>query len=205
MIKAIFFDLDNTIYPVSSISDKLFKTLFAHIKNSGEYKGNWTDIKDEIQRTPFQKVANDFSFSPLLKKECMKIHIDLTYNEPINTFEDYSEIRQLPQKKYLITSGFTKLQNSKIVQLGIQNDFEAIYIIDLHQSQRTKKEVFQQILEEQDYKTNEVLVVGDDLVSEIKAGKELGIATVLYNKLRKYAALPHQNTITNFSELKNFI
>lgn len=205
MKKAIFLDLDNTIYPVSSISEKLFKQLFAHIEKSGEFNGNLNEIKEEIQRTPFQKVAKDFAFSQQLLDECLVIHTNLTFNQAMNTFEDYLEIRKLPQKKYLVTSGFTKLQNSKIEQLGIQNDFEAIYIIDLQQSAQTKKDVFQQILNEQNYSIAEVLVVGDDLNSEIKDGKELGIETVVYNKLGKYSDLKDENAITQFTALKNFL
>jgi putative hydrolase of the HAD superfamily len=205
MKKAIFLDLDNTIYPVSSIGEKLFKCLFAHIEMSGEYTGSFEEIKDEIQRTPFQKVAKDFAFSEHLLSECLSIHTNLTFNEAMNTFDDYVEIRKLPQKKYLVTSGFTKLQNSKIEQLGIRNDFEAIYIIDLQQSTQTKKDVFQQILNDQNYSGTEVLVVGDDLNSEIKAGKELGMDTVLYNKIQKYSDLTSENVITEFAELKNFL
>lgn len=205
MKKAIILDLDNTIYPVSSISGKLFKKLFAHIKKSGEFVGSFEAIIEEIQRTPFQKVAESFSFRKQLLKECLTIHTSLTFNEPMSTFDDYQEICVLPQKKYLVTSGFTKLQNSKIEQLGIINDFEQIYIIDLQHSKHTKKDIFLQIMDEQNYVSDEVLVVGDDLESEIKAGKELEIDTVLYNKLGKYSASDYTNTITDFKELKAFL
>ena len=77
MKKAIFLDLDNTIYPVSSISEKLFKQLFTHIEKSGEFVGLFEDIKEEIQRTPFQKVAKDFEFSAQLLDECLIIHTNL--------------------------------------------------------------------------------------------------------------------------------
>lgn len=205
MKKAIFLDLDNTIYPVSSISEKLFKELFAHIERSGEFTGSFDKIKEEIQRTPFQKVAAYFSFSKQLLAECLNIHKNLTFDEPMKTFDDYAEIRKLPQTKYLVTSGFTKLQNSKVEQLGIKSDFEAIYIIDLQQSKRTKKAIFLQILNEQNYTTDEILVVGDDLESEIKAGKVLGIDTVLYNKLGIYSDLGSENVIIDFKELKSFL
>lgn len=205
MKKAIILDLDNTIYPVSSIGERLFKELFAYIEKSGEFEGSFNEIILEIQRTPFQKVAANFSFSKQLLDECLNIHENLTFDEPMKTFEDYTEIRKLPQTKYLVTSGFTKLQNSKVEQLGIKNDFEGIYIIDLQHSIRTKKAIFLQILNEQNYSTDEVLVIGDDLDSEIKAGKELGIDTVLYNKLGKYFNLNSENIITDFKELKSFL
>lgn len=205
MKKAIFLDLDNTIYPVSSISKKLFKRLFAHIQKNGEFEGSFDKIKEEIQRTPFQEVAKDFLFSKQLLDDCLAIHTILTFDEPMHTFEDYVEICKLPQKKYLVTSGFTKLQNSKIKQLGIKSDFDEIYIIDLQYSTNTKKDIFCRIIEEHNYSTNEILVVGDDLKSEIKAGNELGLETVLYNKLGKYSCSDTKNIITDFNELKAFL
>lgn len=52
-------------------------------------------------------------------------------------------------------------------------------------------------LEKQD-----VLVVGDDPESEIKAGLELGIETVLFDKENKYPQTNANFKINNFSELK---
>lgn len=205
MKNVLLFDLDNTIYPVSSIAPKLFKTLFAHIKLSGEFEGDVEAVVNEIQRIPFQKVAETFSFSPKLLTECINMLCQLTFNEPMYFFKDYAAVRLLPQKKYLITSGFTKMQQSKIQKLGIGNDFEEIHIIDLELSKLTKKEVFRKILHENNYRKDEVLVVGDDLHSEIQAGKELNIDTVLYNRVGRYSNLRSKNVITNFKELNQFL
>ncbi|QIA08352.1 HAD family hydrolase [Draconibacterium halophilum] len=201
----LIFDLDNTIYPVSSIGPKLFKTLFAAIKKSGEYKGDFDAIKLEIQRTPFQKVASEFLFSEQLLKECMAIHNNLTYDDPMKYFEDYELVRKLPQTKILVTSGFSKLQNSKIDKLGIRADFKEIFIIDLQQSNQTKKDIFKLILDKYKLQKQEVLIVGDDIKSEIQAGKDLGIDTVLFDQLRKYTDSNHSNRIDNFAELQKFL
>lgn len=204
--KVIILDLDNTIYPVSSIGEKLFKGLFEAIKNSGEFEGAFDAVKLEIQRSPFQKVAKNFKFSTKLLKQCMLIHCNLTYEYPMQVFDDYSDVQKLPHKKYLVTSGFTKLQNSKVKQLGIINDFEKTYIIDLQVSTTTtKKEIFQKILAENNYSKKEVLIIGDDLNSEIKAGNELGMETVLYDKNNAFSDLENQNSISSFQQLKQFI
>lgn len=203
--KAIILDLDNTIYPVSSIGGKLFKHLFEAIIGSDEFEGTFYAVKLEIQRTPFQMVAKDFKFSANLLKQCMDIHRDLTYDEPMQAFDDYAEVQKLPQTKYLVTSGFTKLQNSKVNQLGILNDFKNIYIIDLQVSTITKKEIFQEILAENNYSEKEVLIIGDDLNSEIKSGNELGIETVLYDRTSTVAKFENQKCISSFQQLKQFV
>nr|WP_320000415.1 HAD family hydrolase [uncultured Draconibacterium sp.] len=201
----LIFDLDNTIYPVSSIAEKLFERLFAVIEKSGEYKGNLEAVKLEIQRTPFLKVASAFSFSEQLLKDCMKVHINLTYDDPMHYFPDYKLVRELPQTKLLVTSGFSKLQHSKIDNLGIHNDFKEIVILDLQQTNDTKKDIFKRLLVKYQLPKEDVLIVGDDINSEIQAGKELGIDTVIYDRLEKYTDLNLTNKIDNFAGLAKFL
>lgn len=205
MKSVLFFDLDNTIYPVSSIADELFKKLFETIAASGDFKGNLEDVKTEIQRTPFEKVANAFYFGNDLYSDCLSILNELVYDKPMQAFADYRHVQELPQKKYLITSGFTKMQQSKILQLGIENDFEGVFIIDLQKSSQSKKEVFQQIIIRNNFKPNEILVVGDDIKSEIQAAKDMGLDFVIYDKIEKYTALKTEALIRDYKLLQNYL
>jgi len=200
--RAIIFDLDNTIYPVSSIGDKLFKSLFQLIVENGEYTGDFDEIKREIMRRPFQFVADDFSFSENLKSECLELFLDLTYDEHMEPFDDYKYVRQLSGMKFLVTTGFTKLQNSKILQLNIENDFLEIYIIDPIQSKLTKKDIFLKLLIDYRLNVHEVLVIGDDLDSEIKASNDMGIDTILYDRESKHTGIENQKTISSFKDLR---
>lgn len=199
--KVLILDLDNTIYLVSSIGDKLFKSLFELIEQSGEFSGNIDELKAEIMRRPFQFVAHDFAFSDKLREAGIKHLVSLTYPDQIRPVENYEIIRTIPVTKFLVTTGFTTLQNSKIDQLGIRNDFEKIHIIDPGKTVQTKRDYFKQILVKYKLKTDEVLVLGDDLNSEIKAAKELGIKTVLYDFRSVYTETDDQKVIRNFSEL----
>jgi len=199
--KAIILDLDNTIYPVSSIGDKLFKTLFDLISESGEYTGDFNQIKAEIMRRPFQFVADDFSLSKKLKSDSLKLFLDLTYDESMEPYDDYKYVRRIPCRKFLVTTGFAKLQHSKIFHLNIKDDFEGIFIIDPIHSDLTKKAIFRKILTDNGLKREEVLVVGDDLNSEIKAANDLGIDTILYDHESAYAGIESQKIISNFKDL----
>jgi len=203
--KAIFLDLDNTIYAVSSIGDKLFKPILQLITESGEYSGNFKDIKAEIFRRPFQAIAEEFSFSEQLKSGCLILLEDLKYKENIEPFEDYKLISGYHCKKFLVTAGFAKMQYSKIKMLGIENDFDKIVVIDPGCSDLTKKEIFLEIMNEYNFKSEEVIIVGDDLNSEIKAGQELGIDTVLYVHNSEHRGIKGQAIITNFRELEQYL
>ena len=203
--KALIFDLDNTVYPVSSIGDNLFGELFSIIRKHGGYGGNVEDIKKEIMRKPFQKVAIMFDFADDLTSKGLKLLSDLTCNAPISPFSDYFFIKDLKQQKFLVTSGFRKLQQSKIERLNIKNDFEEIFIVDPIYSEMTKKDYFEKILKQYRLDKSEVLIIGDDLNSEIKAGKELGIDTVIYDYLNVFNSSSPYVFIKNYSELEKYI
>ncbi len=200
--KAIILDLDNTIYQVSSIGDKLFKSLFELIGKSGEYKGDFEKLKAEIMRRPFQYVAKEFEFSEKLFGESHKLLENLTYDEPMATFDDYKFVRHLKMDKFLVTAGFTKMQESKVTQLGISNDFRTIYIIDPAKTNMVKKDIFMKIMADHNFLPAELLVAGDDVNSEIKAALELGIDAVLYDRTETAQPTNEFQIISRFSEMK---
>ena len=203
--KAIILDLDNTIYPVSSIGDRLFESLFLIILESGEYTGQFEQIRFEIMRRPFQFIADEFSFSESLKTECFKLLANLTYDEKMQPFEGYEALLTLPCRRFLVTTGYTKMQQSKIRQLCIENDFEAIFIIDPDKSGLTKRDLFEKILADYNFSVDDVLVVGDDLNSEILHAKALGIETVLYDYLSQFQESEDQKIIRNHKDLHLYL
>lgn len=199
--KAIIYDLDNTLYPVSAIGEKLYGPVFNTIIESGLHDDELDEIKKGTMRTPFRLIAEKHNFSPELTRQCIAIQEQLTYNEPIATFEDYPEIATIPGERFLVTTGFKTLQNSKIKQMGIAQDFKEIHIVDPLTT--SKKEVFEGILTRYNYSPGEVLVVGDDPESEIAAAKALGIPTVLYDKLNTQNAASADYKINHFKDLKD--
>ena len=203
--KAIILDLDNTIYPVSSIGDRLFKSLFSLILESGEYSGDFDQIRFEIMRRPFQYIADEFSFSENLKADCFKLLSVLTYDEKMQPFEGYETLLTVPCRRFLVTTGYTKMQHSKIKQLGIENDFEALFVIDPDQSTLTKRDIFEKILSDNNFNVDDVLVVGDDLNSEIFHAKALGIETVLYDYLSQFQESEDQKVIRNHKDLHLYL
>jgi len=199
-IKAIIYDLDNTVYPVSAIGDKLFGPLFDLIIASGQHNDAIGDIMKAIMRTPFRLVAQQHGFSDELTASGIALQEELEYDNAINTFEDYSEIKNIPADRYLVTTGFAKMQHSKIKQMGIAEDFEEIHVVD--PTKTSKREVFAGILARHNYLPGEVLVVGDDPESEIAAAKALGIPTVLYDKNNIHSPEEADHAISHFRDLK---
>lgn len=201
--KAIFFDLDNTIYPVSSIADRLFAPLFHLLASSGELNRQLEDVKQELMRKPFQLVATRYGFSPALTESGIELLQHTQYDGPIEPFEDYNETKNLPAEKFLVTTGFRLLQQSKIDGMGIEKDFAEIFIVD--PEKETKKAVFSAILKQHNYRSEDVLVVGDDPDSELKAAHELGLDAVLYDPSNLHLKGQHFPRIRNYKELHAFL
>jgi putative hydrolase of the HAD superfamily len=186
MKRALILDLDNTIYPVSAIADHLFKKLFDLIdhESSNVDLNQINPAKDELTRRHFQSVADQFGFSPGLRSKGIQLLQDMTYDLPMQPFTEYGDIRSLPHPKFLVTAGFHKLQWSKIKQLAIEGDFLEVHVVDPETS--TKKAVFADILRRHHYKPQDLLIIGDDPDSEIKAAFELGIDTFLFDPANKH-------------------
>lgn len=203
--KALIIDLDNTIYPVSSIGRELFDPLFKLIAASDEYKGDLEEIKKDIMRRPFQKVANQYHFSAGLLSKGMEMLQEVTCEMDMSPFDDYQFLKDLPIRKFLVTSGFTKMQQSKVRQLNIEQDFEEIHIVDPQLSCNTKMDAFKDIMERHKFLTSDLLVIGDDPNSEIEAAKELGIDHLLYDSVDFNPDIKGFNRISDFSAVKHFI
>ncbi len=183
MKKAIILDLDNTIYPVNSISENLFGIVFDFLDSLAAEIGEEKieHAKEEMKRRPYQQVAEKYHFSEAAKNKGLDLLKDLEYALPMQPYEEYKYISETKIEKYLVTTGFTKLQWSKIKLLGIEKDFKAIYIVDPQISTNTKKDIFASIMQNNNYQPEDLLIVGDDPDSEIKAASALGIDTFLFD------------------------
>src|ERR1700761_7021422 len=98
MIKALIFDLDNTIYPVESIADELFETLFSIVEEYREFLGDdsMQHIKEEFKRRPYHDIARQYNFSEELNKKGLDCLQTITYNKPMTAYEGYHEVKILP-------------------------------------------------------------------------------------------------------------
>lgn len=199
--KAIIYDFDNTLYSVESIGDEIFAPLFKLIADCGEYEGRLEKIKEDIMGKPFQVVAADHRFSEELKQKGTDLLKTLTYKGEIAPYDDYDEIKKIPAERFLVTTGFLDLQWSKIRKMNIETDFSEIHVVDPSISKKTKKDVFRDVMDRKGYKTSEVLVVGDDPESEIRAARELGIDTALFDRYNQHTGHSSNYRISNLKEL----
>jgi FMN phosphatase YigB (HAD superfamily) len=130
--------------------------------------------------------------------------------ENIKIYEGVKEILTDQKfEKVLVTMGDKKVQDKKIVLLGIKNYFSSILICS---DKEQKKECFQTLTKR--YPKFKKIVIGDRRDSEIKYGNELNLITILI-KSGKYKDLKATNdfeianyeinNITELSEVLNKI
>jgi putative hydrolase of the HAD superfamily len=188
MIKALITDLDNTIYPVTSIGDRLFAPLMDLLEEHKDEIGeeNIQEIKKEIMKKPFQKIADKYGLKPELKQQGIELLSNLTYDRPMQTYDDYRIMQQVKAQKFLVTMGFTKMQQNKLDLLSLREDFQDAIVVDPELTDKTKLHAFKDIISKYDLKPEEVLIIGDDADSEIKAGNDLGMPTYLRDEIGEY-------------------
>jgi putative hydrolase of the HAD superfamily len=207
MISALILDMDNTIFPSASISDELFEPIYQLLEKHKDKVGeeNIQEIRKLMSKKAWQKLAEEYEFNDELTKEGADILRETTYNKPIPAFDDYAIVKNNTLEKYLVTMGFTKMQWSKIKMLNVESDFKEVVVNDPETTDDTKKEVFQRMLEKYNLNPKEVLVIGDDPESEIKAGNDLQMPTVLYDRMNEYDDSLASHRIHNYSELAAII
>jgi len=210
MKKALILDLDNTIYPVSSISENLFGTLFdvldqhAEIINADD-ADKVDKIKDEMTSRPFQHIADEHKLNGDVRDKMIGILRNMAYSQPMKPYDDYQHVRKILLDKFLVTTGFSKLQWSKVRMLGIEDDFKHIHIVDPDVNPQTKKDVFAEIMQTHNYAPADLLVIGDDPESEIKAAKALGIDTFLYDPANKHLQVQVTYRSNNLQDILKLI
>lgn len=205
MKKAFILDLDNTIYPVPSIGNRLFKPVFDAIGNSGLHDDDMEEIKRDMMRIPFQVVAEKYKMNKELQDKCMSILKEIEHEGPINSFEDFEVVRRQKVDLFLVTTGFMKMQQSKASALELDKYFKEIFIVDPTNDDRKKKDIFEEIISKYNYAVDEVLVIGDDPDSEIMGGHELGLDTVLYDRDNRGEKSVATYTISSYHQLQDII
>lgn len=179
--EAIILDLDDTIFQTKSMEVKVFDVFFEHLFLSLSSSFNEATINEIIQDLwiyPWDSVIEKYNIPKQFIYESISVldNMDLKLN--ISTYPDYHFIQQLSVSKFLVTTGLTSLQQSKINALNIRDDFEKIVINDTFLESKTKLDIFNALVIEYDLIPEKTLVIGDNSESEIKAGNAMNMITI---------------------------
>lgn len=182
MIKAIFFDLDNCILETRSLGEDILDPVLEPLTASDLPNEVKKSVAEALWHSAYEDVFTQFNIPAPLAEDIRKAarNLELPKDKKIKSYGDEEIIRTFPVKKFLVTTGFKKFQQSKIDSLGIAGLFDGIVIdqVDDLTIRKKKKVIFEEIMKINLWNKDEVLVVGDNPRSELKAAKELGILAI---------------------------
>lgn len=182
MIKAIFFDLDNCLAAADETGRGHFAPMYAAVRAANRGALDDARLEAAFEDTwvhAFDFVARRHGFTDAMFQAGFAALRDCEVAAPMRGYGDLHVLPELPCRRFLVTSGFRRLQASKVRMLGIGAWFERILVDAVDDPPRPGKQaLFERLLAETGLAPAEVLAVGDNPDSEIEAGNRLGIATV---------------------------
>lgn len=182
MIKAVIFDLDSCLSAADEPGRQLFQPAFDAIVQASAGSHTESVLQQafhDMWRIPYDVVAQKYAFTPSMLAAGWKEMLQVEVRTPMFGYGDLGALKTLPAMLFLVTSGFRRLQESKIRALGIGELFTAVYVDAIDEpNHRGKEKLMADILQSRRLQPAEVLVVGDSPDSELAVGSRLGIATV---------------------------
>ncbi len=182
VVTTIVFDLDSCLSAADEPGVHLFQPAFDAITKANHGSHTPDMLRQafiEMWRVPFDAVAQKYCFTPAMRDAGWQVLLPLEVTTPMSGYGDISVLKELPVKRFLVTSGFRRLQESKIRALGITPLFTAIFVNAIDEPERHGKQgIIEAILRDHRLQPAEVLIVGDNPDSELAVGRRLGIRTV---------------------------
>jgi FMN phosphatase YigB (HAD superfamily) len=209
MIRAVIFDLDNCLSAAAEPGKEFLEPVFDAIRRANQGRLSDQALADSFSdcwRHPLDFVAEKHGFAEDMLAAGWTVSARLEVAVPMRGYSDLGTLAELPVQRFLVTSGFRRLQESKVEALGFAQLFTAIYVDAIDEAGRKgKQSTFVEILYTYHLQPKEVLVVGDNPDSEIEAGNRLGITTVQILR----PGVPRGNNATHYihdlAELKGLV
>ena len=209
MIRAAIFDLDNCLAAADEAGEALFAPAFDAIRAANNGRSSDAELSSafaDMWRHALDHVARKHHFTEEMLQAGWRAFRAIEVKQPLRGYPDLWEIESLPLERFLVTSGFRRLQESKIAALGIARLFTEVEVDAIDESPRhRKKDRFADIAKRHGWRPGEVLVVGDDAESEIAAGNALGMPTVQTLRPGVPLAPTARWRIKTFAELSKLI
>ena len=205
MIDAVIFDLDSCISAADEPGRQLFEPTFAAIRAANQGGLSESELErafTDMWRLAFDFVAEKHQFTKTMKEAGWRVLSEMEVTTPMHGYGDLGVLHELNARKFLVTSGFRRLQESKIRALNIAPLFTQIVVDAIDEPNlRGKFVIIQELMRSHQLASARMLIVGDNPDSELAAGRKLGIRTV--QTLRPGVPRDPQAThhITSFHEL----
>ena len=202
--KNLYFDIDRTLWDLKSNSEltlsqlierhtpqltprfKEFLTVFNVIN-----EGLWLQYRDgEIKKEYLQSQRFGRALSKMGVDDSViakQFGDDFMREAPLktglfpHTLEVLEYLKNKGYRMFLITNGFTKVQEVKIRESKLEGYFDKMITSESVGCQKPNKKIFEYALKCVNAKKSESIMIGDDLENDIAGAKHFGMDTVLFN------------------------
>ncbi len=227
--KHIFFDLDHTLWDFNKNSSETLIYLFEYYSLKDKLKCNQEDFinryseinaqlwhlynlgkitKDDIRKMRFHQLFETFSYY----NSCLASEIDITYlatcPDKSALIEGSLEILQYLFQKYdlhIITNGFYDTQIRKIKASKLDMFFKTVTTSECSGFTKPSKKMFTHSLKQAKASYKESIMIGDNLITDIRGAKSIGMNQVFLNQTRKTHRHKPTYEINALLELKNIL
>lgn len=220
MIKAIIFDLDDTLFPEKEYILSAFKIVGVYISEKCNVPNKVVDdlIKSlflESHDKVFDRLLEDNRFSKLSVKELIQVYRN--HFPDIKLFNEVKKVlTDLKVKGYklgLITDGYRKSQKNKILSLGLNKYFDEIILTDELGKEYWKPNprAFKIMKEKLNVKYRQMVYVGDNPQKDFFISNVFPIKTIrvyrngIYNNYNYYKGIKENIAIKNLLDIHKAI
>ncbi len=213
MIKAVIFDLDNTLIPwldeFDNITKKCMqdnnlptdaKTFALFLSAMKGYENTHTRFNEEEMSRYFAEYMNLEVPNDFVNQWTLRLYDAI----PIKKDQELEDLLEYLSKKYtlfVITNWFTKQQVARLKNYNILKYFNNVYGCDNY-DRKPYSEMMNLILKQ--YRKEEIVYVGDTYEIDIKFATNLGVYSYYITNKEKKKTLKYQ-TISNIYELKKYL
>jgi FMN phosphatase YigB (HAD superfamily) len=206
VIKALICDLDHTLFPTRSIPRSVVQPALDAVRAANRNGSHVSDawLEEALEACwdlSFDEVARRYALPDPLCQAWADSAERLEANGPLELYPDAAVLWTLPLRRFLVTTGYRRFQESKIAALDIARRFEGIYIDALGDGRLGKEALFRRLMAEHRLVTHEVAVLGDNAESEIAAGHRLGLWTIQIVRERAVSSPSAHFRIDSLTEL----
>lgn len=200
MIKAVIFDLDDTLCNTTDvIEDALESTFLQHLTHFSDKSVNdlvsinikifgnliadpnvplssatirvWFEVFEYLQIKPSLKVI-------LRLIEYVRSEVNKRIR-PINgSLELLSYLKSKDIKIGVLTNGIFIDQASKLVKLDLDNFIDYLVTSDMCAADKPNPKIFKYLLNKMNVSPNQTLMIGNDLIADIKGAHDIGMKTI---------------------------
>lgn len=189
MIKAIIFDLDDTLYDEKQFVDGGFKAVSQHLSSADHipyskvYRLLWKTLRENGRGIIFDSVLKDLD---LYNKTKVKKLIRI-YRAHLPNLVLYPEVMKvlisLKIKNYklgLITDGNVYVQRRKVKVLGIEKFFQAMVFSNIYGPGKQKpcRFPYEKVLQRISTAARNSIYIGDNPYKDFITAKKLGMHTI---------------------------